>query len=203
MKYSVADWNKNFKDWNGFDDFGNAFIFLGNTYDIKDEIKQLGGKWNPAVGAWFINHCVEGYALMPVHIDDVYGKDYAGKYNKHLENIDSIQSLKKELEDYINNQARENAKARGLSYVGEIGRKELLSCRFIGVKQFDNYYGGYYSGVTFKYFFEDIKGNTLIWSTGKDIEIEDDAIIHIKCTIKDHKEYRGIPQTLITRCEVL
>lgn len=199
----IDAWNEKFRQWNGFDDLGNAFIFLGNTYDIKDEIKQLGGKWNPAVGAWFINHRVAGYALMPVHIDDLYYKDVAGKYNKHLENLDNIHYLRKELEDYINNQGRENAKARGLSYIGEIGRKELLECKLVGVKQFDNYYGGYCSGVTFKYFFEDINGNTIIWSTGKDIEIEDNDIIHIRCTIKAHKEYKGIPQTFITRCSFI
>ena len=135
MKYSVADWNKNFKDWNGFDDSGNVFIFLGNTYAIKDEIKQLGGKWNPDVGAWLINYPVDGYALMPVHIDDMYGKDYAGKYNKSLENIDSIQCLKKELEDYINSDITEAVSFAQTAFRCQDDKTDSVSILFVNTEE--------------------------------------------------------------------
>ena len=135
MKYSIADWNKNFKDWDGFDDLGNAFIFLGNTYAIKDEIKQLGGKWNPDVGAWFINHPVDGYALMSVHIDDMYGKDYTGKYNKYLENIDNIQCLKKELEDYINSDITETVSFAQTAFRCQDDKSDSVSISFVNTEE--------------------------------------------------------------------
>lgn len=31
----------------------NSFLVKGDTQNIKEELKKLGGKWNPSCNGWF------------------------------------------------------------------------------------------------------------------------------------------------------
>ena len=56
------------------------------------------------------------------------------------------------------------------------------------------------------YIFEDVDGNVCIWRTTTTIGGGDDEDFcdefEIKATIKDHREYNGVKQTIITRGSV-
>ena len=110
--------------------------------------------------------------------------------------------------------AREKAYKDGTAdeYFGEVGskfEKELMFEKEIG---FEGYYG-----YTYFLFFRDEEGRVFKWSTGNatyeaystasnrngfcDYEVGEKYLM--KGTIKDHSEYKGVKQTVITRCKVL
>jgi hypothetical protein len=37
----------------------NSFYIYGSTYDVKDKIKSLGGKWDKSNSRWVISECEE------------------------------------------------------------------------------------------------------------------------------------------------
>jgi hypothetical protein len=54
-------------------------------------------------------------------------------------------------------------------------------------------------GLMWKHIFCDTDGRQLVWKTGKAIE---ETKVKLKGRVKEHGEYRGIPQTVVTRCSV-
>jgi hypothetical protein len=97
-------------------------------------------------------------------------------------------------------------------YFGNVGdkfEKELMFEKIIG---FDGYYG-----YTYFVFFRDEEGHVFKWSTNKGtyqcwhktngrdayLEYEVGKKYLIKGSVKEHSEYKGIKQTVITRCKVL
>ena len=99
----------------------------------------------------------------------------------------------------MNRKAKESMAREKTQYVGNIGDKitiEVKSYRCLYTKCTQvSYYNCAYSYV---YEIIDTKGNTYIWSSSKML---DDGITQISGTIKDHKEYKGTKQTIITRCK--
>ena len=56
-------------------------------------------------------------------------------------------------------------------------------------------------GVTVLYRFIDINGNVIIWKSSKYIADEKE-ISKLTGTIKEHKDFNGVKQTIVTRCKV-
>ena len=56
-------------------------------------------------------------------------------------------------------------------------------------------------GVTVLYRFIDINGNVIIWKSSKYIADEKE-ISKLTGTIKEHKDFNGVKQTVVTRCKV-
>lgn len=78
-------------------------------------------------------------------------------------------------------------------YIGNIGDKiEFTS----DVTTISSYYTEY--GITYIYKFI-VKGNIIIWRTNKKL----DGVLTIRGTIKEHSEYKGVKQTIITRGKVI
>jgi hypothetical protein len=50
-----------------------------------------------------------------------------------------------------------------------------------------------------KHIFRDPEGRQIVWKTGK--ALEEDKVV-LKGRVKEHGEYRGIPQTVVTRCSI-
>lgn len=83
-------------------------------------------------------------------------------------------------------------------YVGELGDRkeyELIYEREYGFET------GY--GVMFIHEMTDDEGNVFIWKTSKYLGLENGECFNIRGRIKEHKEYRGVRQTVLTRCTVL
>ena len=90
------------------------------------------------------------------------------------------------------------AKESNSQYVGNIGdRIELTvsASRVLYSKGSYSYYGPDVNVLEIK----DDKGNTYIWSTSSKLS----EGMRIKATVKDHKEYKGVKQTTITRGTIL
>ena len=64
----------------------------------------------------------------------------------------------------------------------------------------------YYGEATYVQELIDDKGNVYIWSSQEDLGMyfeQDTKSVTIRGTVKDHKEYKGIQQTVLSRCRVL
>jgi hypothetical protein len=88
----------------------------------------------------------------------------------------------------------ESAKERGnaVGYVGTVGKRENFRATLVAVYDFDSQYG-----VVHTHKFVDSSGAILVWKTGTDkLDLGEYSL---KATIKQHGEFRGELQTVITR----
>lgn len=179
----------------GFNADGKTYVFLGNTYEIKDEIKALGGKFDNYLN-WHISKPVDGYQFLEIDVEEVANENITEGYS-----YDFDKWLKADIETRRKTKwNKENTVSAG--YYGEVGDKVNLEVTYVRYTCWENSYG-YYGGVTFLYTFE-MDGYTFIWKTSKLLsdDIKEGDVITIAGTIKEHSEYNGIEQTVLTRCKV-
>lgn len=82
-------------------------------------------------------------------------------------------------------------------YVGSIGQKIQIELKFVACHSFETQWG-----TTDILKFLDQEGNVFIWKTSTSQLIEQGQTVKIKGTIKDHSEYAGAKQTILTRCKI-
>lgn len=101
------------------------------------------------------------------------------------------------------------------SYVGEVGKRIVVTATLVGKYEFSTFFG-YREQEHTIYTFQDAEGNVYVWKTTSVMGIESvdekgnwhfDGV-HIrdkftcKATVKEHSEYKGTPQTVLTRVKV-
>ena len=119
-------------------------------------------------------------------------------YMRALEKLNGTwEKIKAERELERANKEREKAENLSSVFVGEIGQRDTFNLKYTKHLTFENIYG-----VSFMYFFKDENNNVFLWTTNKDLELESGEQIELVGTIKDHKEYRDVKQTVITRCKI-
>lgn len=194
---------------NGFSEDGFIWIILGETYSKKDQIKSLGGHFNKITG-WYLDHEVEGFQFLKIYKDFIlfdthYGYDW--KYD-----VD-IKSLKEAEEAKLNPSCSE--------YQGQIKDrlKDLhLTVTFTTMFEQQMEKQGWNGRSYFKddsrwfYSFKDDQGNIFTWTASlpagmetkeggfRSLQKGDHCIL--TGTVKNHKEYKGNKQTVLTRCKV-
>lgn len=103
-----------------------------------------------------------------------------------------------------------------MAHIGNIKDRIELAVTLIGDYEFTSYYG-YVENLNHIYTFKDEDDNMFVWKTtniigidtvddnGNDIwyGIRKGDKIQIKATIKEHSEYKGTPQTVLTRVKAL
>lgn len=171
-------------------DIENPLIWLvggGSTYEIKDQLKEMGCKFNPAFG-WYSNHPIDvptNYGMVSINFYDVYVWYPLSKRFELKDNAREIaDAAKATLEPKSNSE-----------YIGEIKeRLRDLKVTLTAARSFDSFYGTSFI-YTFTYG-EDI----LVWITSscKDIEIGEELLL--TGTVKEHSEYKGTKQTKLSRC---
>lgn len=82
-------------------------------------------------------------------------------------------------------------------YVGNIGDKLVLKLTITKVNIFDGAFG-----TTYLYSFVDKTGNQFVWFSSNMYNYEPGTEVELNGRIKDHKEYKGVKQTVITRCKM-
>lgn len=207
-KAKSAENNAKFLEKNGFDANGNAWVVLGDTYKIKDELKALGCRFDNIRG-WYSNHDLDGYDTLKISVDDCYDKDYADTYDRSLWKMDVQELVKKANEEL--------APKTESDYVGEIGKRLELAVTLVRTAHYEQRsFSGYGTTTTYIYIMSDEAGNTLTWKTTSmlDKEVHKNGICHyvpimdgdtftIKGTVKEHNTYKGEKQTILTRCKVI
>ena len=83
-------------------------------------------------------------------------------------------------------------------YAGSVGDKITTEATLTRYSTFDGQYG-----VMYVYNFKDVQGHVMVWFTSKALYVDEGDTITIKGTIKKLSEYKGIKQTVLTRCKVL
>ena len=79
-------------------------------------------------------------------------------------------------------------------YVGNVGDRLTLKVAVTAARAIDGYFGH-----STAHTMEDENGNVFVWITGaKNWPVG--AVKTIKGTVKEHKEYRNVKQTVLTRC---
>lgn len=171
-------------------DVENPLIWLvggGSTYEIKDQLKEMGCKFNPAFG-WYCNHSIDvpaGYGVVSINFYDVYVWYPLSKKFELKDNAKEIaDAAKVTLEPESHSE-----------YMGEVKeRLRDLKATLTAVRSFDSFYG-----TSFIYIFT-CGENVLVWMTSscKDIEIGEEVLL--TGTVKEHEIYRGVKQTKLSRC---
>ncbi len=100
-----------------------------------------------------------------------------------------------------------------MAYIGEIGKRLTVTVTFKKSFEYQDFKFNYYGTTHYIHTFEDAEGNVLVWKTTSSmaVQLDDDGckwhtigwgdIIQITGTVKDHTEYRGTQQTVLTRCK--
>ena len=191
----VDELNADFYKRNGFDADGNMWIVLGNSYDLKDSLKEMGCKFIKALSCWSSDHELESVKTVKVSASDLYETDEAGVYlwrwMKVAEGLGIIQKANDEL----------RASESKSSYVGNIGDKIEVKAKLTKCHSYDSTFN-YHTVTTFINIFTDEAGNVYVWKSTAYFDAGLDEPVILKGTIKDHSEYNGIKQTILTRCKV-
>lgn len=84
------------------------------------------------------------------------------------------------------------------NFVGIVGERKVHQLIFDRQITFDTEYG--YMGIQF---FHDKDGNVYLWKTSKYLSFEAGEQVMLNGTMKEHSEYNGIKQNVLTRCKVV
>lgn len=184
---------------NGFNADGFTYLFLGDTYSAKDQIKELGGKYSDC--GWHIDHEVEGFHFLKVSKDEILDPTYWGYQYKVL----NFEDMRKQAFDKLSGVPKSE-------YVGTVGKRIELSVKYIRTAQWEVRFAKGMWGTQTQYLhtFKDADGNVLVWKTGTPAEfisgdeykrLEEGQELVLIGTIKEHSEYKAQKQTVLTRCK--
>ena len=173
---------------NGFGKEGEEYVIyrvVGDTYSIKDELKALGCKFKPSVG-WYADHALEGYETQRMVAADVLEEGVFINWKDKSE----VEALWIE---------RQRASAESTSeWQGEIGSRIERVLHIDRVFESEWSVTSWKTKTSYMYLMTDEDGNKYKWSTSCWYNEGDD--VHFRATVKDHTEYKGIKQTVLTRC---
>ena len=160
-----------------------------------DELKELGCKYVKALSCWSSDHELESIKTIKVHASDLYEIDGAGVYLWQWMKVSEALA--------IIQQANEDLKASESksSYVGKIGDRIEIKARLTKCHSYNSTFN-YHTVTTFINIFTDEAGNVYVWKSTAFFDAGLDDVVIIKGTVKDHSEYNGIKQTILTRCKV-
>lgn len=174
----------------GFGDAGYITIYLGNTYENLSWFKAEPECRYHKIWGWYTpsdkelpEDIPEGISTARLEWEKVV--DGNGTTVNETKAQDAVNEIK-----YANVESVSE-------YVGEIGSREEFT---LTVKKAIAIYGAY--GTSTMHIMEDEDGNVFVWTTAAK-DLEEGATYVLKGTIKDHKEYRGVKQTVLTRCKIV
>ena len=185
----------------GFSPEGKLWAVIEpNSYNIKEELKEAGAKWSSWLTRWTFTEKPERWATVEILFEEVYKiSEEWGSVNYNYD-VDTKELIERKIP---------KPEVDSGSYVGEVGKRLELTVTFKGTKSWKipdrfSYRGGEITQVM--YIFEDAQGNTLIWkTTGYGLDYEEypeGCTLTLRGTVKEHKEYKGIKQTVLQRVTV-
>lgn len=164
---------------------GYITIFKGDTYAAKEKLKAAGARYTRLWG-WGIaggEAVPEIEGIEPVHLDwELVGRD-----DKALKSDEEVQAA---VDSLICDPSTSE-------FQGQIGdRIRGLLVKVTRAFQIDGYYG-----QSTVHTFEDENGNVYSWITTSK-NLPEGGVYWLDGTIKDHKTYKNVKQTVLTRCKV-
>lgn len=191
LRKKAPEENARWLERNGFSADGKTWVVIGNTYDIKDELKEAGAKWNGLLG-WHLDHDPVIWPAFTVTTDDVCRRSLADQL--FWDDYSVIAALISELRE-------KHRPASGSEYLGAVGEKLTVRVRLVRIFTYETHFT--YRGETnFIYKFADEEGNALVWKTSCPLDLEEGREYEVSGKVKEHSEYKGEKQTALTRCKV-
>ncbi len=173
---------------------GSIYVVLGDTYKIKDELKEAGARWGGNVLGWFFSEKPINWETCELDVEKLVWYNNIGEVHKKdfMDYKDYVKEQKRELEPQS-------------EWVGEAGDKVELELEVVNSFWFEfesPYHYGTSSVCVNK--LRDNSGNVFIWKTGRDLkqDADEQGIVKLKGTIKEHNSYNDEKQTVLTRCRV-
>ena len=112
-------------------------------------------------------------------------------FNRELE----VQAKKTEAE------AKAKAEGQASRHIGSVGDRIQISVQSMKcMTSWENTFS-YYPTTTYLYKIVDLEGNVYTWKTSTFLD-EDNLPQMITGTVKEHSEFRGVKQTVLTRCKM-
>lgn len=169
--------------------FINDFItiFKNNNYENSDYFRSKGARYTKWWG-WFFASDAEipedlPEGVIPVRLD----WSLVGTSDEKLKSD-------KEVADVVDSLIYNNGESE---YQGEIGEKIERILIVEKAIALDGFYG-----ASTMHIMRDDDGNCYVWTTAAK-SWEPQTEHHIVGTVKDHKQYKGMKQTILTRCRSL
>jgi hypothetical protein len=168
----------------GFDN-GYINIVCGESYEYKDWIKEHGGRFNNLFNWYFVSdinvedlELPEGLTTKKVEWEKVAVND---------ETLKKESEIKAYLESLIYPEDESQ-------FVGTVGERIVVEVTVEKNITLEGYYG-----IQHMHVMRSDDGNVFVWSTtAKDWAVGSKK--NIKGTVKEHKTYRNVRQTVLTRC---
>lgn len=105
-----------------------------------------------------------------------------------------------------------------MSYIGEVGKRMTITVTYKKRFEYTDYKFSYYGTTHLTHIFEDAEGNTIVWKSTNMVEYINDgkenpnrkgdvefvpkgSLVELTGTVKEHGDYKGIEQTVVTRCK--
>lgn len=166
----------------GFNAEGITYIpYGGNTYNIKDTLKQAGFKYNKELG-WHgpVQLMLEGFSWLSFDFDTLYNSEL-------------------EVRSFVPSVLKERTYTGTSEYVGEIGeRLQKITVEVTNIRECDTFYG---TSTVYSF---DFGGNTLTWFTTstnvKEVNVGD--VVVLSGTIKKYDIFRNEKITYLSRCKI-
>ena len=164
---------------------GYITIFKGNTYPHKDWLKEHGARFTKLFNWSFASDIEWPEAELPEDLESIQIPWEAVSSNDHL-------LPESEVRSYIESLMYEPSSSE---FIGEIGDRIELTLTVTKAITLESYYG-----TSIMHIMEDDTKNVFVWTT-KAKNFPEGKVVTLRGTIKDHKEYKGIKQTILTRCK--
>jgi hypothetical protein len=184
-----ADAERKQAEWlrrNGFNAEGYTYIVKGETYSIKDKLKDDGFKFDP-VFMWHQSQVPAGYEdkVVTFHYNDLVEFSAWGTGHYLTGAKEKVQNAVNPPEEQPNSEWLEGDKVINLCVT--FVKKNGFQGRF---------------GWTNIFTFQDENDNVLIWFTATEPDIKLGDNFFISGNIKDRTEYKGLKQTILTRVKI-
>ena len=186
-KMTKSEWLK----VNGFSEDGVTFVVVGNSYKIKDALKDAGFKFSPLL-RWhtYTNEfpLTDDCSYVKFNYNDIF------VWNEE----EGITFLKENTRDILDNTFNPPRESKS-EHQGVIGDKiENVLCELVHI-------GGYSSAYGYKwiYTFRDERDNEYVWFTTIQQAIGTGMGCYLTGTVKEHSEYKGVKTTVLTRCKII
>lgn len=173
---------------NGFNEEKITYIYFPlDSYDIKEELKAAGFKYNPIL-LWHAAEVPDEYSdkCILVSFDEVAEMDIFG-----------AGAYKVEAKSLVEEKLKEARPASKSKWIGEEKEKIAeLPVILASIRTFEGYYG---QSQIIKFLNED---NVIIWFTATNIKFEIGDSLLLSGTIKKLETYKDRAQTVMTRCQL-
>lgn len=187
----LNDSEKNMKEWwskNGIGKDGLIWCITGDTYAIKEKLKEMGCRFSPTL-KWYSPIPLDlpvGYGMISFSFEDLY------EWNPHTKMAYFYENAKEKVE-----KAFQQAAGPSLSeYIGEIGERiRNITVRYDSKRGFESKYYGWTNIYTFY-----SGDNCIVWFSTKELILEKGQVVDLTGTIVGQEEFRGVKTTKVNRC---